>query len=327
MPKRSKEAHDFDPTRPAAPPIHRSHWGWLIIVYFFLGGISGGAQVLASLAALAGGRRAFRLSGPARYLAFVSFLPCPLLLILDLHRPRRFLNMLRVIKLRSPMSIGSWALVGFGAVTTLGAVDQATCDGLLPNQIAKLRRSWWSTMVDVAGLPLGLLLAGYTGVLLAATTVPLWARRPLLLGPLFLTSGLSTAAAATELTAAAIHQRDSVPPGLRHFKHGLALVETLLLTVWLARLGRPGRVVAEGALARWMHLGVAGLGLALPAALDAAARSDTRSATMVRTVSALATLGGGMILRAIVVLGGNASADDPEATFSMTRQPGSANRG
>jgi len=290
-----------------------------VIVYFFLGGISGGAQVLASLSGLFGGRRSAGLTRVARYLAFATFLPCPPLLILDLQRPERFLHMLRVLKLRSPMSIGSWVIVAFGGAVSLGALDQAAQDGHLPAPLSRRRHSRLSRATHVAGLPLGLLLAGYTGVLLAATAVPLWTRRALFLGPLFLASALSTAAAATELLARVTRDGRGGSPALHRIERTAMLSESLVLLVWLARLGRSGRPLAAGPLARWIHHGVAGVGLALPAALHAIAPLfGTKGQSAARALAGAATLAGGFALRATVVIGGNESADDLEATFEIT---------
>src|SRR3954454_10675727 len=78
------------------PPIHKPHWKWLIVSYFFLGGLSGGSYVVATVAEIFGhpdDRDTVRIG---RYLAFLALIPCPPLLILDLGRPERFFNMLRV---------------------------------------------------------------------------------------------------------------------------------------------------------------------------------------------------------------------------------------
>src|SRR4051812_12496931 len=95
------------------PPIHKPHWHWLIVSYFFLGGLSGGSYVVASIADLFGHADDRETVRVGRYLALLALLPCPLLLVLDLGRPERFLHMLRVLKLRSPMSLGTWGLLSF----------------------------------------------------------------------------------------------------------------------------------------------------------------------------------------------------------------------
>ncbi|MCV5792012.1 polysulfide reductase NrfD, partial [Escherichia coli] len=82
-------------------------------------------------ASLVGGDRARPTVRTARYVSFLAFLPCPPLLILDLGRPERFLHMLRVVKLRSPMSVGTWCLILFGGAATTSVAAQAAQDGRL----------------------------------------------------------------------------------------------------------------------------------------------------------------------------------------------------
>src|SRR5262245_39557152 len=92
------------------PMLKRPTWGWQIAWYFFLEGVSSGAFLTASLAELFGGERMKPAVRAARRVAFLSFLPCPSLLIDDLGDPARFHNMLRVFKQSSPMNLGAWAL-------------------------------------------------------------------------------------------------------------------------------------------------------------------------------------------------------------------------
>src|SRR4051812_40936790 len=102
-PKRREFASEAGVGYYGVPVIHKPHWKWLIIVYFFLGGISGASYVIASLSHLFGPNQDRRIVRAGRYLSFATLIPCPVLLILDLGRPGRFLNMLRIVKLRSPM--------------------------------------------------------------------------------------------------------------------------------------------------------------------------------------------------------------------------------
>ena len=90
------------------PPI----WRWEIVWYFFFGGLAAGCYVIASLAALFGSREDRATARTGYYLSLLALLPCPILLIKDLGRPERFLNMLRMFKAKSPMSIGQqiWSL-------------------------------------------------------------------------------------------------------------------------------------------------------------------------------------------------------------------------
>src|SRR5215210_6383422 len=71
------------------PAVHKSHWGWLIVVYFFLGGIAGASYVIASIADLVGGAAGKRVVRAGRYISLAALIPSPILLILDLGRPDR----------------------------------------------------------------------------------------------------------------------------------------------------------------------------------------------------------------------------------------------
>jgi formate-dependent nitrite reductase membrane component NrfD len=304
------------------PVLHRPHWKWLVISYFFFGGIAGASYVVASLADLAGGRANARIARAGRYLSFAALLPCPPLLILDLGRPERFLHMLRVVKLRSPMSLGTWGLLLFSACSVLAALGQAARDGLLPTRsLPRPLGAVPARAVGLLGTVPALFISGYTGVLLAATAVPLWTKSYLLLGPLFLASALSSAAAA--LTALL-----ALWPGTpRAALERLARIERLALGTELALLlaerlvlGRTlARPLAEGHTGRVLRAMVGG-GLLLPLALHALARPASGLAgRAVALASSLLALAGGFGLRYVVVMAGHVSADDPAATFVLTR--------
>jgi hypothetical protein len=104
-----------EPGEVRGPMIKAPVWTWEVPLYFWLGGIAAGSSFVALACDLAGDRRSARV---ARMVALGALSPSPVLLILDLGRPERFVNMLRVFKPRSPMNMGAWALSAFG---TLGA--------------------------------------------------------------------------------------------------------------------------------------------------------------------------------------------------------------
>src|SRR3954447_5313018 len=92
------------------------------------------------------------------------------LLAADLGRPERFLNMLRVFKPQSAMSMGAWTLTAFGSAS--GAA--AFADLLARRGVAPVR-----VVADAAGVlaaATGLGMAIYAGVLVGATVVPVWNR-------------------------------------------------------------------------------------------------------------------------------------------------------
>ncbi|HEV2237316.1 MAG TPA: NrfD/PsrC family molybdoenzyme membrane anchor subunit, partial [Ktedonobacterales bacterium] len=186
-------------TDPAAtyyqrPMIKRPTWKWYIPLYFFLGGVAGGAAAIGAAADLFGGRRHRATVRYARYLSMSLVPVCALLLIFDLGRPTRFHHMLRVFKGASPLSVGTWILSAFGLTSGVLAARQLAEDEIvirresMPGRLARLLPG--RPFAAAHGV-LGLALGGYTGVLLAATATPLWAGTGLLLGPIFLTAAFT----------------------------------------------------------------------------------------------------------------------------------------
>src|SRR5918995_3918969 len=94
--------------------LQSSHWPFLIDVYFFLGGLAGGAFVIATVASLVNSRLYRDVVRAGYYVALAALIPCPLILIIDLGVPARFMNMMKTFNPQSPMSMGSWALGVFG---------------------------------------------------------------------------------------------------------------------------------------------------------------------------------------------------------------------
>ena len=142
------------------PVIKQPVWKPEIPFYFFFGGLGGASAGLALLAQARGNEELARRAW-ANALAGVA--ASPLLLISDLGKPARFLNMLRVFKVTSPMSVGSWLLSASGLATTLAAADAWTGRLPAPGRVARPL---------AAGL--GLPLATYTAALVANTAVPVW---------------------------------------------------------------------------------------------------------------------------------------------------------
>src|SRR5206468_8063843 len=120
--------------------------------------------------------------------------------IADLGRPERFLNMLRVFKPTSMMNLGSWGLTVFGLFTGVAVVAQLLHDVGPRVPLARLIAQPLR-LLSWLGLPPAMFVGSYTGLLLTATNVPLWAGNRLLMGPLFFSSALSTGLAATSLVA------------------------------------------------------------------------------------------------------------------------------
>src|SRR5712692_6852236 len=174
------------------PVLKQPFWRWEIILYFFFGGLAAGSYVIASIASLFGSHEDRAVARTGYYLSLLALLPCPPLLIKDLGRPERFLHMLRVFKVKSPMSMGVWGLVSFSLFSGVTAVIQAARDGMLGRWWgARLLAALPQRLIALPGTAFGLHLGGDTGVLLTATSVPLWSRSKLL-GAIFITSAIST---------------------------------------------------------------------------------------------------------------------------------------
>ncbi|HEY3108857.1 MAG TPA: NrfD/PsrC family molybdoenzyme membrane anchor subunit [Chloroflexota bacterium] len=278
-------------------------WTWLVVLYFFFGGIAGGSYFIAALIDLFGDEADWPLARLGYLIAFPAVLLCGPLLIIDLKRPERFWHMLlqseRVLpmfKLWSPMSVGSWALALFGLFAFLSFL------GAIWRPFAFARRDPLRKLIALVGGALGFFLASYTGVLLSVTNRPIWADTNLL-GLLFLASGASTAAALILLLA---ERRRAVGSGSLHrlstFDNWAMLVELVALAALVASLGAVARVW----LSAWglaLVVGVVLLGILIPLLLHWRPRLLGRASLPAAAVLALI---GGFVLRAVVVLSSEA---------------------
>ncbi len=291
-----------------------------MIGYFYFGGISGASAVIAAFARLYGGGSGAQLARIATYVSFLSLLPCPVLLILDLGRPARFHHMLRALRVTSPMSIGSWGLIAFGVISALTTGLQLLNDRSSDGGYRPGARRAAGTLLALLGALSGLFVAGYTGVLLAATAVPLWSKRPGLLGPLFFSSAMTSGVAAVSAVASAMEREDDDAFARLHALETLSIIaEESLLVMWIITLGSTAKPIVDGRLGAVVRHGAAGAGMALPLAISAVVdHLPRRMRRPARLVSAALTLAGVFAVRYAIVEGGRQSADDPQATFDMT---------
>jgi Polysulphide reductase, NrfD len=221
------------PDRVQGPVMKSPVWTWEVPLYFWTGGIASGSSFVALACDLAGDREAART---ARIVSLAALAPSPVLLIMDLGRPERFYNMLRIVKLRSPMSMGAWALTAFGNLIA-AAVGADLLD-----------RDRTARALGGAGAVVGGYLGSYTGVLLASTAVPVWARSRLFLGPIFVSTATATGAAACRLALVARGMPVGHPTreALGTVETGAMTAELLLSIVNERRLGPLARGLQEG---------------------------------------------------------------------------------
>lgn len=275
--------------------------------YVFLAGLSGAAAVIAAVADLAGGRAAAKLVRRARLLALAGPVLGGPLLILDLHTPQRFYNMLRIARVTSPMSIGTWLLMGFSALA--GATAGGEVLGGAWRRLARV--------VQVPAAVAGAGMATYTAALLAATSTPLWAVAPRALAVRF--GGASVAAAAAALSLGERSGRR------RRDLDAIALAGLVAELAGAAAARREGaaRGVTTDLHTPWRAVeGVAatGLGAAVPAGVllvQALRRRPAPGAALVAIVA------GSALLRIAVIAAGAASAADPRISFrfAASRRP------
>jgi formate-dependent nitrite reductase membrane component NrfD len=277
------------------PVLKEPVWKWYIPAYFFAGGVSAGTALVAA-GARAVGDDALARRAQAASLAAIG--AGSILLVADLGRPDRFHHMLRVAKVTSPMSVGTWVLAGFGPATGLAAVSQLT--GLLPRV---------GLVAQGAAAVLAPAVATYTAVLVTDTAVPAWhgARREL---P-FAFAGSATASAAG-LAAVLGPDRRSAPAVRRMAVAGAALelAATQVMERRLGDLGAPYRTGTAGRLVTAAKV----LTVAGATTLALAGRRRRTPA-----VGAALLLAGSLCERFAVYHAGLASAGDPRATVGPQR--------
>jgi formate-dependent nitrite reductase membrane component NrfD len=185
-----RDAHDRpdaqDDTYYGLPVLKEPVWLWVVPAYFVVGGLGGASAVLGTAAQTVGLRR---LASRCRWTNTAAVVVGTGLLIYDLGRKERFLNMLRVFRRTSPMSVGSWVLAASGGAASTAALLSES-DGLL--------RSLGDLSGAGAGV-LGMPLAGYTAVLLSNSAVPAWKEAGRTLPFLFVSSAMNSAASLLEL--------------------------------------------------------------------------------------------------------------------------------
>src|SRR5438874_5460971 len=276
------------------PPV----WTWEIPLYFFVGGLGGMSAVIAAAAAIF---HHADIARPAMWIAAIAgAVLSPVLLIMDLGRPHLFLNMLRVFKHRSPMSMGAWILSFFGAFAVPGLVllelhTHQVFTGTL-DQLVRVAAG-----VFIAGSAIfGTLLATYTGVLIGATAIPAWFLHRTLLPIHFGTAGLGSAAALLELLGHRI-------AALNFLGFYAAGVETVLL-IWLS-------VDKHGSADRAIHEHGSGWLIRIGEVLNGPLAIVLRLFKQI-PLAALSFLIGALLSRIGWIAVGKISGSDPEAVFA-----------
>jgi hypothetical protein len=289
------------------PVVKPSPWKLDIPAYLFSGGLAAGSSLLAAGADLTG-RPTLRRAGRLGAVTALTFSLGAL--VHDLGRPSRFLNMLRTVKLTSPMSVGTWILSGYGPFAGLAAAAEVV--EMLPVE----RTRGPLRLLAVAGRPAGLVaglaaapVAAYTAVLLADTATPSWhdAYREL---PLVFVGSAAAASGGLGMLSTPVDQAGPA----RRMALGGAVVE-LLAERQMER--------SMGLSAEPLHKGKAGKLMKLSQALTAAGAVGSLLAGRSRAaaaVSGAALMAGSACTRFGIFEAGQESARDPKYTVVPQRE-------
>jgi hypothetical protein len=255
--------------------------------------------------------------------------------------------MLRVFKPKSPMSVGSWTLTGYGAFVTLATLNEW--------RKARRERSGWEQVsrkvaarlgkgrgsgeriadvlerdsldpvidatLDGGGVPLALMLAGYTGVLLSTSANPLWARKKWL-GALFSVSAVSTGVSAIELALQLKSPHAEAQPShapLKKVENVARIAEAVTLAGYLNEAGKLAEPITTGRYAPHLWGGAVGAGLVGSAVLGSLPVKNPKTRRALRIAGAVAGLAGGLALRWAISQGGHVSGKDPQAARDSSR--------
>jgi len=264
--------------------------------YFFLGGLAGASSVLAAGAEITG-RRTLATAGKLGALGAITASAGAL--IHDLGRPERFLNMLRVFKPSSPLSMGSWLLAAYGPAAGVAAATAVT--GLFP--VSGRVATMWAAALGPA-------VTTYTAALVSDTAVPAWHEAyPEM--PFIFAGSAASAAGGLGLIAASLAQ-NAPAQGFGLFGAALELSAATRMERRLGILAEPYRQKSAGVLMKVAK------GLTAAGALGAtlvAGRSRAAAA-----VSGAALLAGSACMRFGIFEGGIASSKDPKYTVTPQRE-------
>ncbi len=295
------------PTYFDQPVLQLPVWKWSVPVYFYVGGTAGAALVLGAAARALDGGRLRELARRCDWIGAGGILLGTGLLISDLGRPTRFLNMLRVFRPTSPLSVGSWLLTVSG--------PPAAGAALFGGGRGPLGKA--AEAAAYAGGVLGMPLAGYTGVVLAFTAVPIWQEARRSIPALFTASSMAGAASLLELMDLSARERRVVRRfglvGKGAELGGMLAVEREASRV--PRVAGPLQKRSSGFL--WKAAKAMNAASLAASLLPGRSRAKRVAAGVLGTAGALA-------MRFALVRAGKVSAADPRAVFEQQRPAVSA---
>ena len=298
-------------------------WTPEVGIYFFLGGLSSSAFSIARLADRLGKGRYRSVTKAGTLIAAVTALPCAPLLIWDLGDRKRFHHMLRIWKPSSPMNLGSWTLTVYtlmGGVAALREIFRVRRQDAPLVGASRVVDETAGLVADGVGVPLGILLAGYTGILLSTTSTPIWSRNSWI-GALFSASAVSAGAGAVKLALEMTGQEGPATEALGKVETLARVTEAACHAGFVSAAGPLAKPLTEGKL-KWAYLGGAiGMGIILPELLNRLPMPKAQKRGLSIAAGIIALIGG-YALRAAFVAAGKPSALDPDAARLATGERG-----
>ena len=286
----------------ALPVINKPVWEATNIAgYFFLGGLAGASSVIGA-AAQATNRPS--LARSSKLTSTVAIGLSGIALVRDLGRPARFVNMLRVFKPTSPMSVGSWLLAGYAPLSAAASFNAVT------------KRAAVAGNLGTAGAALlGCGVATYTAALVSNTSVPAWhdAYREM---PFVFAASATSAAGGMAMIASAVEENGPV----RRLGLAAAATELAMIGLMKKRMGLASEVYAED---KTVHRYERAARLATAAGIAAAATFGRKS-RMGAAFAGAGLLAGSALTRFAIFEAGIASAEDPRYTIEPQLQRKSA---
>ena len=311
-----KSTGDKDDGSPAyydITPLQSPVWTKEIGIYFFLGGLSSSAFSIARMADRFGKGKLRPVTQYGTLIAALAALPCAPLLIWDLGDRSRFHHMLRIWKPSSPMNLGSWTLTVYtlmGGVAALRELLRVLRKDAPLTGGAKIVDEAAGLVADGAGVPLGLLLAGYTSILLSTTSTPIWSRN-VWIGPLFSASAVSAGASAIRLALEVAGKEGHATEALGKVETLARVTEAAAHAGFLVRAGELAKPLLHGKLQRDYLGGALGMAIVLPEILGRLP-APQKSKRWLSIAASVISLVGGFALRSAFVAAGKPSADNPD---------------
>ena len=294
---------ESDPTYYDRPVLQAPVWSWEIPLYYYTGGAAGACLVLGAAAQLDHSGKLNRMIRRCHWAGIIGSSISAALLIGDLGKPSRFLNMLRVFRPTSPMNMGVWILSG--------AVPTAITAGLFLR-----RRGFWRFVGESSGFASGMFgmgLATYTGVLVGNSAVPIWQASRRILPFLFGASAMASAGSLFDLL--------SDDPRERRITYTFGTVGRVAELA--AALAMEKQVARVPVVAKPLRSGASGFLWKTATIITAASLIISllpKTTRRKRVIAGVLGTAGSLALRYAVHQAGVASTQDPRATFHSQRE-------